>query len=96
MYWKFCSIILFFKTEAVAANFTKRKQCLYGITKFICFTHDLLDSVPQSAEIEAKGTDLQEKKSHNSFKVGPTNGNNTYDELQELATRQSYSGHIFL
>ena len=43
-----------------------------------------------------KETDLQEKKSHNSFKVGPTNGNNTYDELQELATRQSYSGHIFL
>ena len=36
------------------------------------------------------------KKSHNSFKAGPTNSNNTYDELQQLATRQCFSGHIFV
>ena len=64
------------------------------VTKFICFTHDLLHSVPQSAEIEAKETGLQGKNSHNSFKVGPIKSNNTYG-LQELSTRESYSGHIF-
>ena len=69
---------------------------MHDVTKFICFTHDLLHSIPQSAAIEAKETDLQEKNSHNSFKVGPTKSNNTYDGLQELATRQSYSGHIFV
>ena len=36
------------------------------------------------------------KKSHNSFKAGPTNGNNTYGELQELAARQCFSGNIFV
>ena len=66
------------------------------VTKFICFTHDLLHSVPQSAEIEAKETGLQGKNSHNSFKVGPIKSNNTYDGLQKLVTRQSYSGHIFI
>ena len=69
---------------------------MHDVTKFICFTHDLLPSIPQSAEIEATETGLQEKNSHNSFKVGPTKSNNTYDGLQELATRQSYSGHIFV
>ena len=69
---------------------------MHDVTKFTCFTHDLLHSTPQSAEIEATETGLQEKNSHNSFKVGPTKSNNTYDGLQELATRQSYSGHIFL
>ena len=70
---------------------------MYDIVKFICFTNDLFRSIPQSAEIKAKETGLQEKKnSYNSFKVGPTNSNNTYDKLQELATRQSYSGHIFV
>ena len=67
---------------------------MHGVTKFISFTHDLLHLIPQSAEIEAKETGLQEKNSHNSFKVGPTKSNNTY-RLQELSTRQSYSGHIF-
>ena len=69
---------------------------MHDVTKFICFTHDLLHSIPQSAEIEVTETGLQEKNSHNSFKVGPTKSNSTYDGLQELATRQSYSGHIFL
>ena len=55
-----------------------------------------MHSVPQSAEIEAKETGLQEKNSQNSFKVGPTKCNNTYDGLQELATRQPYSGRIFV
>ena len=67
---------------------------MHGVTKFISFTHDLLHLIPQSVEIEAKETGLQEKNSHNSFKVGPTKSNNTY-RLQELSTRQSYSGHIF-
>ena len=67
--------------------YTQRKKCLHDVTKFICFTHDLLHSIPQSAAIEAKETDVQEKNSHNSFKVGPTKSNNTYDGLQELATR---------
>ena len=70
---------------------------MHDVTRFICFTHDLLHSIPQSAKIEAKEIGLQEKKnSHNSFKVGPTKGNNTHDGLQKLATRQSYSGHIFV
>ena len=69
---------------------------MHDVTKFVCFTHDLLHSIPQSAEIEAKETGLQEKNSHNSFKVGPTKSNNAFDGLQELATRQSYSGHIFV
>ena len=87
LYWKFYSIILFFQKNAVVASFTQRKQCFYDVTKFICFTHDLLHSIPQSAAIEAKETDVQEKNSHNSFKVGPTKSNNTYDGLQEPATR---------
>ena len=65
-----------------------------NVTRFICFIHDLLHSIPKSVEIEAKETGLQGKNSHNSFKVGPTKSNNTY-RLQELSTRQSYSGHIF-
>ena len=69
---------------------------MHGVTKFISFTHDLLHLIPQSVEIEAKETGLQEKNSHNSFKVGPTKSNNTYDGLQEPATRQTYSGHIFV
>ena len=69
---------------------------MYNITTFSCFTNDLLHSIPQSAGIEAKVTGLQEKNSHNSYKVGPTNSNNTYDKLQKLSTRQSYSGHIFV
>ena len=36
--------------------------CLHDITKFISFTHDLLHSIPETAEIEAKETSLQEKK----------------------------------
>ena len=60
---------------------------MHGVTKFISFTHDLLHLIPQSAEIEAKETGLQEKNSHNSFKVGPTKSNNTYDGLQKLATK---------
>ena len=52
--------------------------------------------IPQSAEIKAKEIIQQEKiNSHNSFKVGPPN-DNKYDELQELAARQSYSGHVFV
>ena len=86
-YWKFYSIILFFQKNAVVTSFTRRKQCLHGVTKFISFTHDLLHLIPQSAEIEAKETGLQEKNSHNSFKVGPTKSNNTYDGLQKLATK---------
>ena len=35
---------------------------MHDVTKFICFTHDLLHSIPQSAEIEAKEIGLQEKK----------------------------------
>ena len=70
---------------------------MYDFSKFICFTHDLLHSILQTAEIDAKEIGLQEKKnSHNSFKVGSTNSNITYDELQELAARKSYSGHIFV
>ena len=69
---------------------------MHDVTKFICFTHDLLNSIPQSTEIEAKETDLKEKNNHNSFKVGPTKGDNTYDGLQKLVTRQSFSGHIFV
>ena len=61
-YRKFYSIILFFHKNAVFTSFTRRKQCLHDITKFISFTHDLLHSIPQSAEIEAKETGLQEKK----------------------------------
>ena len=72
-------------------TYLSEKRCCYkllhDVTKFVCFTHDLLHSIPQSAEIEAKETGLQEKNSHNSFKVGPTKSNNTYDGLQELATR---------
>ena len=60
--WKFCSIKLFFQTKAVVTSFTRRKKCLYGITKTICFTNDLLHSIPQSAETEAKEIGLQEKK----------------------------------
>ena len=86
-YWKFYSVILFFQNNAAVIIFTRRKQCLHDVTKFISFTHDLLHLIPQSAEIEAKETGLQEKNSHNSFKVGPTKSNNTYDGLQELATR---------
>ena len=71
---------------------------MHDVTKFPCFTHHLLQSIPQSAEIETKYTGLQKKKknSHNSFKVGPIKSNNTYDGLQKLVTRQSYSGHIFV
>ena len=40
------------------------------MTKCICFTHGLLHSIPQSAEIEAKEIAWQEKKnSHNSLKL---------------------------
>ena len=95
-YWKFFSIIHFFQRNAVVTSFTWRKQCFHDVTKFICFTHDLLHSVPQSAEIEAKEAGLQEKNSQNSFKVGPTKCNNKYDGLQELVTRQLYSGRIFV
>ena len=35
---------------------------MYDIVKFICFTNDLFRSIPQSAEIKAKETGLQEKK----------------------------------
>ena len=35
---------------------------MHDVTKFICFTHDLLHSIPQSAKIEAKEIGLQEKK----------------------------------
>ena len=38
----------------------------------------------------------KKKSSHNSFKVGLTKGNNTYNGLQKLATRQSYYRHIFV
>ena len=86
-YWKFYSIILFFQKNAVVTSFTQKKQCLHDVTKFICFTHYLLHSIPQSAEIEVKETDVQEKNNHNSFKAGPTKSNNRYDGLQELATR---------
>ena len=55
-----------------------------------------MHSIPQSAEIEAREKGLQEKNAYKSFRVGPTNWNNTYDEVQELVTRQSYSGHIFV
>ena len=71
------------------------KQCLYHITEFIYFANYLLRSIPQRVEIEAKKTSLQEKNSH-IFKVGFTNGNNAYDELQELVTRQTYSGYTFV
>ena len=47
---------------AVVTSFTRRKQSLYGVTKFICFKNDLLHSIPQNAEIEAKETGLQERK----------------------------------
>ena len=89
-------MILFFQTKVAVTSFTRRKQCLYGITKFICFTNDSLHPITQSAEIEAKEAGLQEKKKSYCFKVGPANGNNIYDKLQELATRQSYSSHIFV
>ena len=56
---------------------------MYDVIKFICFTHNLLHSIPQIAEMKQE-IGLQEKRnSHNSFKVRPTNGNNTYDELQD-------------
>ena len=51
-----------FQKKVVVTNFTRKKQCLCDVTTFICFTSDLLHSVPQSAEIEAKEIDLQEKK----------------------------------
>ena len=69
---------------------------MYDVIKFICFTHNLLHSIPQIAEMKQEIGLQGKKNSHNSFKVGPTNGNNTYDELQELVTRQSYSGDIFV
>ena len=47
---------------ALVTGFTRRKQCLFGITKFICFKNDLLHSIPQNAEIKAKETGLQERK----------------------------------
>ena len=49
-----------------------------------------------TTEIKAKETGLWEKNSHNSFKGGPTKDNDTYDELKEVVTRQSYFGHIFV
>ena len=58
----FYSIILFFQKKAVFTNFTRWKQCLYDVTKFICFPCNLLHSIPQSAEIEAKQIGLKEKK----------------------------------
>ena len=61
-YWKLYSIKLFCQKNTVVTSFTRRKQCLHDITKFISFTYDLLHSIPQSAEIEAKETGLQEKK----------------------------------
>ena len=35
---------------------------MYDFSKFICFTHDLLHSILQTAEIDAKEIGLQEKK----------------------------------
>ena len=43
-------------------------QFLYDVAKFTCFRHDLLHSIPQRAEIEAKEIGLQEKKVIISFK----------------------------
>ena len=57
----YCSIILFFQTKAVVTSFTRRKQCLYDLNKFNCFTNVLLHSIPESTEIEAKETGLQKK-----------------------------------
>ena len=69
---------------------------MYDITEFIYFANYLLHSIPQRAEIEAKKTGMQEKNSHNIFKVWLTNSNNAYDEVQELVTRQTYSGYTFV
>ena len=35
---------------------------MHDVTKCPCFTHHLLQSIPQSAEIETKYTGLQKKK----------------------------------
>ena len=43
-----------------------------------------------------KAQAYKKKNSYNSFKVGPTNGNNICVELQKLATRQCYPDHIFV
>ena len=88
-------MILFFQTRAVVTNFTRRKHRLNDITKCICFTHDLLHSIPESAEIEKK-TDLQEKDSHNRPTKLDLQRVIRHDKLQEIVTRQSYSGYIFV
>ena len=48
----------FFQTKAVITNLLRKKQCLCDISKFICFANNLLHSIPQNADIEAKETDL--------------------------------------
>ena len=60
--WKFYSNTFFFLKNAVVTSFTRWNQFLYNVAKFTCFRHDLLHSIPQRAEIEAKEIGLQEKK----------------------------------
>ena len=48
----------FFQTKAVITNLLRKKQCLCDISKFICFANNLLHSIPQNADIEAKETGL--------------------------------------